>query len=291
MVAVRIFGGRIFGVLWAIGAVLLTAASPSSPLAAHDTRSSPDTTETLCSTALTNPDLCPCIITAAKAAGVSDEELSAIFADRDAAQAADRVQYNRFRRAEMQCARDTAMAAMMGAGATGPQIGAQPDGTYAGRVTGPQPLPSDLYIGQAPTRTLLARLRAVERESQDGTHCTSELFIVTPGDILPITAEGLLEFTRSDDAFRFATEVPSSATFLPAYLINFGGRDRVLSPTSYSRGANGSERYENGQTAMVVRRSGESITGDPAARFTPVEATLSHGAAQETFGALELLSC
>jgi hypothetical protein len=260
-------------------------------LAAHNTRSSPDAIETLCSTALTNPDLCPCIITAAKAAGVSDEKLAAIFADRDAAQAADRVQYNRFRRAEMHCAKDTAMAAMMGSSATGPQIGAQPDGTYAGRVTGPQPLPSDLYIGQAPTRTLLARLRAVERESQDGTHCTSELFIVTPGDILPATFAGLVEFTRSDDAFRFAIAASSPVMDQSGYLINFGGRDRVLSPATYSLNANGPEHFVDGEVRLTLDRNQAPLAHDRSATFSPIRVTLSHGAASENFDAVELAGC
>ncbi len=114
-----------------------------------------------CRAVLGDTELCPCIVTEARGAGVLDAELRTIFANEaefaasaatsvsGSVQGVNRVQYNRFRRARMHCVRQSAMA-QMGGGPDAPATGVQSDGSYSARPIPPQPLPADQYIGQAP---------------------------------------------------------------------------------------------------------------------------------------------
>ena len=137
-----------------LGLVIAAASSfVLGSLAMAQTGGSDAELEALCrSTELAIPDSCPCTITSARSAGVSDAAMRSLFADDGHSNPVGEQTYSTFWNAKVECLASTTMANM-----------GLPDGSAAmPAIPMPPTLPTGIAPPPSPDRTSLSSLRQTE---------------------------------------------------------------------------------------------------------------------------------
>jgi len=175
------------------------------------------------------------------------------------------------------------------------------DGPYtAGPIRG-QPLPSDDYIGQAPTarttpetptqtRSLADRLGPVEAAQWGEAQCSDALYFRPDEALLSGDLAALIAYIRNEPSQRFASlvDTPGNQT---GYKINLDASERVLSPSIFTRNLTGPQSFGDGTARMIIKRDGYTISNSFDFGFTPVIVSIYYRGTRETIRALEFSAC
>lgn len=129
----------------------LATASSASGTGDVDGDAAKGSLERQCQAAETSaPEACACMIERGRELRLSDVQIAGVLFGGATGAPINPANIGRLRRARYECIRETMQARMLGDQAAQAQNPA-PDGTYNARPIRGRPLPSDQYIGQAPS--------------------------------------------------------------------------------------------------------------------------------------------